>query len=188
MAGRSGRRRSSKRAADTESRSRWETIPVWIQAIAALGALALGVAGVTIFANRERNGEPLPGAEVSVIRVSVGEAGIAVEGEYRRLRSGREVIVLMGHPEGSGAEDWTHVEADLLPTRVDSDAGIEDGEWEARIPVEVTQEWVIQPAVVRGGSSGVTADDEEELRREGPDAEAVTATGEARTVSLEPEP
>lgn len=163
-------------------RQSWrEWVPSWVSALAAVVGVVLTIVGVGAVTQRDADEADLVGTSIVI-----GPEGIRGEGEYRSLRPTREEILVMARPEH--AEEpytWVHVPAERDPRRVDAAAGIEDGAWEAVIPLaDVTEEWRVVVGVVEAGLQGIDAVDAlREVEAEGPDADVVISATDAVVVS-----
>lgn len=162
-------------AAPAARRSLLEVIPAWVQAFAALLGLVVTVFGIGYVANRDNDaGERnATGAEVRVLSTSVGDA-VGGTGEYLRLRSDEEEILLLVRLEGD--DQWTPIEVSREPSSVDEAAGLEDGTWTAEAPLRATTATFL-PVVIRSAGLGLDAPSLDELRAEGADASLVVASG-----------
>ncbi len=158
-----------------------EAVPTWVQAVTALLGLIVTVFGISFVANR--GGQPTAGAaEVRILSTSVGET-VSGSGEYLRLRTGEEEIVLLVRLEGE--ERWTPIDVSRDPIRVDDATRTEDGRWSARAPLRATTATFV-PVVVNAGALGVDDTTFEELRAEGTGASAVIASGQAVEATASP--
>jgi hypothetical protein len=154
-----------------------------LSAIAAIATVVLSIIGYNAVTGRD---DDPPESAVVLTGTQVGPDGLAYEGEYRALRVGLEEIFVMARPSADAPpHEWVHVAAQRTATRADAEAGTEDGRWRAELPIgQITEDWLVEYAIVRAGLQGVGSSDAlEELRREGPDASVVIRSGETQVAT-----
>lgn len=152
-----------------------------MSAIAAAAGVIVTIIGVGAVTQRAETSADLVGTSIVI-----GPDGIRGEGEYLSLHPAREEILVMARLEDAAEPyTWVHVEAARDPERVDAEAGIEDGVWEAVIPVSgISEEWRVVVGIVEAGLQGLGSDAaRRELEAEGPEAAIVLRAGGPIVVS-----
>ena len=149
--------------------ARFQGLPPWFQAVAALVPALLAV--LAFF-------ELGPGQDGPTDRISIEDRATSgnafvVSGRYRDLDPDSETIVVMLVLDDPDADArFTPVEADLTPASTEAEA--EDGTWEARVPFSQTGAYLLTADIIRARrGAGFSSDVATELREEGPEASVV---------------
>lgn len=175
-----------RRPGSAAARPSWqEWAPPWLSAIAAVVGVIATVFGIGAI-TRPSDSSEHTSADLVGTSIVIGPEGIRGEGTYVSLQPAREEILVMARPEdASEPYTWVHVQAEREPERVDADAGIEDGAWEAVIPVpDINEEWRVVVGVVEAGLQGIgTPEALREVEEEGPEADIVVEAGAPIVVS-----
>lgn len=187
------KRRPANAQSDRRER-RIDSIPTWLQAIAALAGVllsALVIFGIV----RQPTGTPgggqptqpaatAPGAaatsvaqgRVTLVSVVTAPTEVRADGTFQNLAAGREVVVLIGQPIEDETAEWLPAIAALHPDA--QEASLQSGRWEAVRPAAGGRyRWYAVIAPYAPGAQDPFAD----LRAEGPDADLVVAASEPLT-------
>jgi hypothetical protein len=155
--------------------SDWRTlVPTWVQAVAAVAAVVVAVATLVVTADQLNSDSKVP--VVTVTGMSSGPNGLAVGGTYQQLRPAEQTLFVIAKPVEDAAGDWIPVRARLHPTLM-REAGVEDGEWDANVPLPSEVRYRVAPVILAGSfADGATSGALDDLKSRGPNADGVVAT------------
>ena len=176
------RKAARKAAATPRVPGKLETIPLWMQAIAALAGVVLTGLGVFGLAGGggDDGGTPTPAssatsvdASVSLHTVTTDQGEVVGLGSFTGLDPATDAVLFIGQP-AEGDADWLPVVATTTVASVNAD-GSQDGDWQATRPgVDGRFTWY---AVVGPRVSGAE-DPYGDLRANGPEADLIRAVSE----------